>query len=90
MIPSFIVDAVCHVPYCAHPSYTQGYYDRDNEFYLKWDKTSETMEAVRSYLDEWVYGVKDRAEYWQKLGPEVHNRLKVEPRYSEVVNYGDY
>jgi glutaconate CoA-transferase subunit A len=90
LIPSFIVDAVCHVPYCAHPSYTQGYYDRDNEFYLKWDKTSETMEAVRSYLDEWVYGVKDRAEYWQKLGPEVHNRLKVEPRYSEVVNYGDY
>jgi glutaconate CoA-transferase subunit A len=90
LIPSFIVDAVCHVPYCAHPSYTQGYYDRDNEFYLKWDKTSETMEAVKSYLDEWVYGVKDRAEYWQKLGPEVHHRLKVEPRYSEVVNYGDY
>jgi len=90
LIPSFIVDAVCHVPYCAHPSYTQGYYDRDNEFYLKWDKTSETMDAVRSYLDEWVYGVKDRAEYWQKLGAEVHDRLKVRPRYSEVVNYGDY
>ncbi len=90
LIPSFIVDAVCHVPYCAHPSYTQGYYDRDNEFYLKWDKTSETMEVVRSYLDEWVYGVEDRAGYWQKLGPEVHKRLKVEPRYSEVVNYGDY
>jgi glutaconate CoA-transferase subunit A len=25
MIPEFIVDAVCHVPYAAHPSYTQGY-----------------------------------------------------------------
>ena len=34
LIPGFIVDAVCHVPYCAHPSYTQGYYDRDNAFYL--------------------------------------------------------
>ena len=90
LIPSFIVDAVCHVPYCAHPSYTQGYYDRDNEFYLKWDKTSETMEAVRSYLDEWVYGVKDRAEYWQKLGPETHKRLKVKARYSEKINYGSY
>jgi glutaconate CoA-transferase subunit A len=32
LIPGFIVDAVCHVPYCAHPSYTQGYYDRDNIF----------------------------------------------------------
>src|SRR5512139_3254013 len=34
LIPGFIVDAVCHLPYCAHPSYTQGYYDRDNAFYL--------------------------------------------------------
>jgi glutaconate CoA-transferase subunit A len=28
LIPGLIVSAVCHVPYCAHPSYTQGYYDR--------------------------------------------------------------
>jgi glutaconate CoA-transferase subunit A len=90
LIPSFIVDAVCHVPYCAHPSYTQGYYDRDNDFYLKWDKTSESPEAVESYLDEWVYGVKDRAEYWQKLGPEAHARLKVRSRPSQPVDYGNY
>jgi glutaconate CoA-transferase subunit A len=88
LIPGFIVGAVCHDPYASHPSYAQGYYDRDNESYLKWDKTSETMEAVRSYLDEWVYGVKDRLEYWQKLGPEVHNRLKVEPHMSQPVDYG--
>ncbi len=90
LIPGFIVDAVCQVPYAAHPSYTQGYYDRDNEFYLKWDKISESTGTVRSYLDEWVYGVKDRQEYWQKLGTETHNRLMVKPRLSEVVNYGDY
>jgi glutaconate CoA-transferase subunit A len=90
LIPSFIVDAVCHVPYCAHPSYTQGYYDRDNDFYLKWDKTSETMDAVKAYLDEWVYGVKDRIEYWQKLGPEVQRRLKIKPRPSQPVDYGEY
>ncbi|HEY6072112.1 MAG TPA: CoA-transferase, partial [Anaerolineales bacterium] len=34
MIPGIIVDAVCHVPYACHPSYAQGYYDRDNQFYL--------------------------------------------------------
>ena len=68
LIPGFIVDAVCLVPYCAHPSYTQGYYDRDNSFYLKWDEISSNREATLSYLDEWVYGVKDRAEYWEKLG----------------------
>ncbi len=90
LIPGFIVNAVCQVPYACHPSYAQGYYDRDNEFYLKWDKVSESPEAVKSYLDEWVYGVKDRAEYWQKLGSEAHERLKVRPRLSEVINYGEY
>jgi len=90
LIPGFIVDAVCHVPYCAHPSYTQGYYDRDNSFYLKWDEISKTREGVQAYLDEWVYGVKDRAEYWEKLGAETHERLKVGSRPSIVVNYGNY
>src|SRR5450756_813892 len=82
LIPEMIVDAVCHVPFCAHPSYTQGYYDRDNAFYLAWDKISESPEATRQYLDEWVYGVKDRVEYWDKLGPETHERLKIAPRFA--------
>ncbi|MDI6769970.1 MAG: CoA-transferase [Anaerolineales bacterium] len=90
LIPGFIVSAVCHVPYASHPSYAQGCYDRDNEFYLEWDKISADAQAVRAYLDEWVYGVKDRHEYWQKLGPEVHGRLQVKPRPSAPVNYGNY
>jgi glutaconate CoA-transferase, subunit A len=90
LIPGFIVSAVCHVPGAAHPSYAQGYYDRDNDFYLKWDKISENAETVKAYLDEWVYGVKDRQEYWQKLGAETHERLKVKARFSEKVNYGSY
>ena len=90
LIPGFIVDAVCQVPFAAHPSYTQGYYDRDNAFYLDWDGISRDVETVRSYLDEWVYGVKDRDEYWHKLGAEVHKRLMIDPRPSDVVNYGSY
>ena len=90
LIPGFIVAAVCHVPYASHPSYAQGYYDRDNDFYLKWDKISESVESVRSYLDEWVFGVKDRGEYWKKLGLDTHKRLAVRPRFSEPVNYGNY
>jgi glutaconate CoA-transferase, subunit A len=90
IIPDFIVDAICHVPYAAHPSYTQGYYDRDNLFYLAWDKISESPQAVQDYLSEWVFGVEDRDKYWKKLGSEVHDRLAVKPRPSAVVNYGDY
>lgn len=90
LIPSIVVDAVCHVPYSCHPSYAQGYYDRDNEFYLQWDKISESADAVKSYMDEWVYGAKDREEYWQKLGEEAHQRLQIKPKYSEPINYGEY
>jgi glutaconate CoA-transferase, subunit A len=89
-IPGIVVSAVCHVPYACHPSYAQGYYDRDNEFYLAWDRISQSPEATRQYLDEWVYGVRDRNEYWEKLGEETHRRLAVETLYSEKINYGRY
>jgi glutaconate CoA-transferase, subunit A len=90
VIPDFIVDAICPVPYACHPSYAQGYYDRDNAFYLEWDEVSKSRESVKSYLDEWVFGVKDRAEYWDKLGTETHKRLQIQPSFSSVVNYGKY
>jgi glutaconate CoA-transferase subunit A len=90
LIPGFIVDAVCHVPYCSHPSYTQGYYDRDNEFYLQWDNISKTQEGIQAYLDEWVYGVSNRNEYWEKLGSYAHQRLTMQPRLSTPVDYGNY
>jgi glutaconate CoA-transferase subunit A len=90
MIPGIVVSAVCHVPFACHPSYAQGYYDRDNEFYLAWDRVSESVEATRQYLDEWVYGVKDRNEYWKKLGPETHKRLEVPDLMSQPINYGKY
>jgi glutaconate CoA-transferase subunit A len=90
LVPGIVVDAVCQVPYCAHPSYTQGYYDRDNQFYLDWDEVSKSQESVQKYLEEWVYGVKDRAEYWDKLGAETQSRLRIASRPSAVVDYGKY
>jgi glutaconate CoA-transferase subunit A len=90
LIPGFIVDAVCHVPYASHPSYTQGYYDRDNAFYLAWDEISKTRQGVQSYLDKWVYGVKDRAEYWEKLDPQVRASLQIHSQPSAPVDYGQY
>ncbi len=90
IIPEMIVDAVCHVPYNAHPSYTQGYYDRDNAFYLQWDQITEDRAATARWLEEWVYALPDRNAYWQKLGAETHARLNVAPRLAAPVNYGEY
>ena len=90
LIPGFIVDAVCHVPKACHPSYAQGYYDRDNAFYMAWDKISKTQESMQAWLDEWVYGTKDHEEYLAKLGAEKHKALEVEELLSAPINYGKY
>ncbi len=90
MIPGIVVTAVCHVPFACHPSYAQGCYDRDNDFYLQWDKISESRPEVEAWLKEWVYEVADRDAYWEKLGADTQKRLKIEPQYSEKVNYGKY
>lgn len=90
LIPGLVVDAVCHVPHACHPSYAQGYYDRDNAFYLDWDRISQSPSETQSWLDEWVFGVHDREQYWKKLGAAVEARLRVEPRFSKGINYGAY
>jgi glutaconate CoA-transferase, subunit A len=90
LIPGLIVDAVVHEPMGAHPSYVQGYYDRDNAFYLEWDKISRDQSATEAWLEEWVYGVSDRAAYARKLGQEAIERLKPAPFFSAPVNYGSH
>jgi glutaconate CoA-transferase subunit A len=67
VIPGYRVRAVCPVPWGAHPSYVQGYYTRDDAFYRAYDEFSRTPEGLQGYLDEWVFGVADRAEYAARL-----------------------
>jgi glutaconate CoA-transferase, subunit A len=93
VIPGLLVDAVVHEPYGAHPSYTQGYYDRDNPFYLEWDRVSRDEASTQAWLDEWVYGLPDRAAYRQKLEarePGIWQRLAPGQALSQPVNYGIY
>ena len=90
IIPGLIVDAVVVEPFGAHPSYVQGYYDRDNRFYLEWDAISRDAAALDGWLDEWVFGVSGRAEYVAKLGSERAMSLRPGPAPSGSVDYGDY
>ncbi|HEX8218038.1 MAG TPA: CoA-transferase [Chloroflexia bacterium] len=90
IIPGLIVDAVVHEPFGSHPSYVQGYYDRDNAFYLEWDEISRDEGRTAEWLREWVLEVPDRAAYLRKLGPERLERLRPGPAPSPPVEYGDY
>jgi glutaconate CoA-transferase subunit A len=87
MIPGTIVDAVVHEPFGAHPSFVQGGYDRDNDFYYEWDAISRDEENYKRYLDEWVHGLPDRAAYIKKMGKRVEE-LKADTQMCAPVNYG--
>jgi glutaconate CoA-transferase, subunit A len=90
LIPGIKVDAVVVCPRGAHPSYAQGYYDRDNRFYLEWDAISRDPQRLAGWLDEWVHGTETHAEYVEKLGEERWRRLTPAPAPSGEVDYGDY
>ena len=87
LIPALIVDAVVVEPWGAHPSYAQGYYDRDNDFYVGWEAISREPAKLASYLDEFVYGVTDRAAYLKKH-PGLTTRLEAKAQIAAGVNYG--
>lgn len=50
ILPNWTIDAIAVVPGGAHPSYTHGYYARDNAAYLEWDKISADREAFANWM----------------------------------------
>jgi glutaconate CoA-transferase, subunit A len=90
VIPGLIVDAVVHEPKGCHPSFAQGYYDRDNRFYIDWDVISRDAGTLDAWLKEWVHGTESHAEYVEKLGAERWKALEPGEAWSAPVNYGKY
>ena len=91
IIPGLIVDAVVVEPWGAHPSYVQGAYDRDNQFYLDWDPISRDEAATQAWLRDWVYELPDRSAYVERLGADRVATLRPSgPAPSGSVDYGDY
>ena len=90
ILPGLVVDAVVVEPLGAHPSYAQGYYDRDNAFYIDWERISRDEATLRAWLDEWVHGVSGRTEYLEKLGRDRVLGLRPTPAPSGSVDYGEY
>ena len=90
VIPGVIVDAVVEEPYACHPSFAQGYYDRDNTFYLDWDRIARDAGSLEAWLQEWVYGLENHAEYVQKWGDAHWDALRPQVALSGEVDYGRY
>jgi glutaconate CoA-transferase subunit A len=52
VLPHWVIDAVCVVPGGAHPSYAHGYYERDNDFYERWDEISRERDRFAEWIEE--------------------------------------
>lgn len=88
LIPGMKVDAIVIEPFAAHPSYAQGYYDRDNQFYVDWYNISKDRVSMERYIEEWIHGVENREDYKEKLGKDIVGKLQASERLSAPVNYG--
>ena len=66
-LPAWTVTAVCECPGGAHPSYSHGYYDRDNAFYVSWDGISRDRDRFLAWMQSHVLDTADVAEYHRIL-----------------------
>ncbi len=89
VVPGFLVSAVAHVPFGAHPSPVQGHYNRDNEYYAEYHEATRTRPEFEGWLEQWVSGLEGRDEYLRRLGETRLASLKVRKRaWSARADFG--
>lgn len=69
-LPSVAVHAIAVEPGGAHPSYADGYYDRDNSFYEAWDPVGRDRERFGEWMERHVLGTRDFAECMKSIQRE--------------------
>ena len=67
ILPGWVVTAVAAAPGGAHPSYAHGYYDRDNDFYRRWDAVSRDRDRFQEWMRRHVLETRDVGEYRSSL-----------------------
>ena len=67
-IPYFLVDAVIHAPFGSYPGEMAYLYGRDEAGIKEWVEMSRTAEGAKEYLDRYVHGPRNHAEYLELIG----------------------
>ena len=76
VIPGFVVSSVVRQPHGSHPSPTQGFARRDDDFYFEYHKATRSREGFETWLQQWILGVNDHSEFLNRLGKERIEKLK--------------
>ena len=80
-VPYFAVRHVCHVPWGAHPYAAYNYYDYDPRQLKRYHDSAEDDSLYAQYLEQFVYGVNDHAQYLQAVGGVKLEGLRSVPGY---------
>jgi glutaconate CoA-transferase, subunit A len=68
ILPTWILSAVSEVKHGAFPSYTHGYYPRNNAFYKQWDIISKDRDTFLAWIDKHIMNTKDFEEFRRSVG----------------------
>ena len=77
IIPYYLVDAVVDAPFGSHPGEMCYNYRRDETQIREWVQASKEPQTTESYLDKYIYSIKDHQEYLEVIGSEHLNALKL-------------
>jgi glutaconate CoA-transferase subunit A len=68
LIPFYCVDAVCEVPYGSYPGNMPYEYFSDEAHFREWFAAERELAPLQTFLDKYILGVEDFAEYLQLCG----------------------
>lgn len=86
----YAIDYVIEVPYGAHPTGSQFFYDVDADFIKTFYQASKKQDTFDKWAEEWIFGVASHEEYLEKLGINRLQKLKANSflGYSTAVKRG--
>ncbi|HBK53165.1 MAG TPA: acyl CoA--acetate/3-ketoacid CoA transferase subunit alpha, partial [Syntrophomonas wolfei] len=79
----YSIDYVVELPWSAHPTGSQGYYDVDADFIRNFYSASKSKAGYDKWAEEWIFGVDSHEQYLEKLG--ISNLEKL--RANKVLGY---
>jgi glutaconate CoA-transferase subunit A len=68
LVPGIHVTAVVHAPRGAHPTSCRGRYDVDRDHLHEYIEAAQSDASFKRYLDRYVLGTRDHAEYLARAG----------------------
>ena len=83
VIPFYLVDAVCEVPYGSYPGNMYGEYFSDEEHIMEWMTVEKDPDEFKKFLDKNIYNCKDHFDYlranggMEKIWKLRHEELKI-------------